>query len=204
MKFGLFGLVVVALAVELMFPISPRCGDIYRWVDENGTVWVTDDPAKLPKGSSDQFEKLKAPEETSDSGVQKNTSRPPVPRRDAARSADVYLQRQNQRAVKTKGLETEIAALENDLGLARQALRRLRLSDQRGYWYVIDGATGKKVRATYKDPGARWSTATWPELPRAERTPEAEERKRIEGDVTRLEADLEKAKKELSLLRRSL
>jgi hypothetical protein len=204
MGFGLFGFVVVALAVGLMFPTAPGCGEIYRWVDENGTVWVTDDPAKLPEESGDQFEKLKAPKETPDSAAQEKASRPRVPQRATRRSADVYLQRQNQRAVNIEGLEAEIASLENDLGLARQALRRLRVSDQRGYWYVIDGDTGKKTRATYKDPGARWSTATWPELPRAERTPEAEERKRIEGDVTKMEADLEKAKKELSSLRRSL
>ena len=73
------------------------------------------------------------------------------------------------------------------------------LTDRRGYWFVIDSA-GEKVPATYKDPGAVWSTQTWPKVPRSARAKESEERRRIESDIEKLERDLKAAKQKLSAL----
>jgi hypothetical protein len=107
-----------------------------------------------------------------------------------------------QAADERKALEERISAVEADLGAARRALKRVPLTDRRGYWYVIDPATGSKVRATYKDPGAIWSNATWPALPMSARTMESEERRRIESDMAKFEGDLNRAKEELFRLSR--
>lgn len=197
-------LLAVMAFVGLMFPASPGCADLYKWVDENGTVWFTDDPSKLPKESHGEFEKEKAEKKPSGSPAQSQPPRSAATKTTTSRSAGTYLQKQNQRLQEKKALEQEVSTLEEQLTIAREALQKVWLSDRVGYWFVVDPETGKKVRASYKDPGAVWSYDTWPEVPREARTRGSEERKRIQSDIGKMERELSLKKEELSKLSRSL
>jgi len=149
MRFWSWGYVLAVVAfVSLMFPDSPGCADLYKWVDENGTVWFTDDPSKLPKESHGEFEKEKAEKKPSDSPAQGQPPRRPATKTTTSRSAGTYLQKQNQRLQEKKALEQEISTLEEQLAIAREALQKVWLSDRVGYWFVVDPETGKKVRAS--------------------------------------------------------
>jgi hypothetical protein len=205
MRFGLFGFVMVFLTLAVLtIPAAQDPSKLYKWIDKNGTVWYTDDPAKLPKESQGEFEKLKTDEEATDAASHRTPHRPPVSRRPSSPSRDLSQRDWDRRLSEKKRLEEEISTLEMELTAARRALGKVPLTDRRGYWYVVDPTTGKRVHASYKDPGAIWSNQTWPELPREARTKESEERKRIESDITKMERDLNRAKEELSELARSL
>ena len=207
MRFGAFGFVIAALTIGLVFPASPGYADFYKWVDENGTVWITNDPGKLPKESQGQFEKVMETEKVPEAAPAGEASRPPAVKSGETSPTpshrESYLERQDRLDKEKNKIKKEISALETDLGRAREALRRVPSSDMRGYWFIIDPATGKKVRASYKDPGAIWSNATWPEVPLEARTMGSKERKRIESDITKMEGELDRAKDKLSQLLRS-
>jgi hypothetical protein len=199
----LFKLLIVmgllALA-GLFFSASQGHADFYKWVDKNGMIWLTDDPESLPEEARDQFEKVMTTEKS-----------PPSPSEDSGKSADeggelpavgVYLENRDQELEEIDKLKTEISTLEQDLAAAKRALKRVSLTDRRGYWFVVN-SSGEKAPATYKDPGAVWSTQTWPAIPRSARTRESDERRRILSDMEKFESELDAARKKLSALPRS-
>lgn len=198
------GLVMAVLAfLGLMLAASPVHAEVYKWTDESGTIWFTDDPANLPEQSHGQVEKEKAPEKASESSSPEKAPSPSATRTKATGSSKEYLEDRDQRVEEKKRLEKEISSLEKELSTARRALQRVPVGDRRGFWFVINSA-GSKVRASYKDPGAIWSNATWPGAPRASRTTESEERRRIQSDILELEEDLNRATERLSALSRGL
>jgi hypothetical protein len=203
MRFCVSGMVMAVLTIALMFPASPAYADFYRWVDENGIVWITNDPGKLPEEAQGQFEKVMETENVPEAPTASQAGRPSTPESRTTPSAESYLERENRRKKEKNDLQKEISTIETDLGSAREALRRVPSSDLRGYWFVVDPATGKKVQASYKDPGAIWSNATWPEVPLEARIMASEERRRIESDIMKMEGELSRAKEKLSALLRS-
>jgi hypothetical protein len=131
----LFKLLIVmgllALA-GLFFSASQGHADFYKWVDKNGMIWLTDDPESLPEEARDQFEKVMTTEKS-----------PPSPSEDSGKSADeggelpavgVYLENRDQELEEIDKLKTEISTLEQDLAAAKRALKRVSLTDRRGYW----------------------------------------------------------------------
>lgn len=203
MRFGLSGFAIAfATLMGVTFSTSPGYAELYKWTDESGTVWFTDDPTKLPKESQGEFEKLKAPKKVPDSPPGKKASRPSAVKTESPSSAESYLKNEKRRLKERKSLEKEISTREKELSTARMALQRVPLTDRRGFWFVID-STGNKVRASYKDPGAVWSNATWPGALPATRTTESDERRRIQSDISKMERDLDSARKKLSALLRS-
>ena len=203
MRFSSFVFTVSVLGVvALMLQGPPAYADFYKWVDKNGTVWLTDDPNALPEGSGGQFEKVMTTEETPEAVPQNGGVRRSELEPERTSSAESYREKEASLRDERSQLEEEISTIEANLSAARRALKRVPLTDRRGYWYVIDPATGSKVPATYKDPGAIWSNATWPALPRSARTMESEERRRIQSDMARFEKDLNRAKEELFRLSR--
>lgn len=186
-------------AVTLTLPMCLQSAEVYKWVDESGTVWFTDDPENLPEKSQGQFEKLEAPKKEPQASPRKRSSRGSVNGGTARSPAASYLRSRDEELAERKKLLQEISTLEENLAAARRALTMVPLTDRRGYWFVIDSA-GEKVPATYKDPGAVWSTQTWPKVPRSARTTESEERRRIESDIEKFERDLKTAKQKLSAL----
>ena len=201
MRPGVIGLLVGSLAVCLVFLVSPGYGDSYKWIDEKGTVWFTDDPDKLPRESQGQLEKVKGIETSPDSSPVGGDSRQAVIGNRTSGSAEGYLEEQVERDEERQALEKQISTLEKELGTARMALQRVPSSDLRGYWFVAD--SGGKRRASYKDPGAVWSNDTWPAVPLSSRTRASDERRRIEADISKMEDDLKAAKKDLSALSRT-
>lgn len=203
MRFGLSGFAIAfATLMGVTFSTSPGYAELYKWTDESGTVWFTDDPTKLPKESQGEFEKLKAPKKVPDSPPGKKASRPSAVKTESPSSAESYLKNEERRLKERKSLEKEISTLEKELSRARTALQRVTASDSRGYWYIIN-SEGGKARASYKDPGAIWSYDTWPAASRESRTKGTEERRRIESDISKMERDLESARKKLSAFLRS-
>ncbi len=201
MRFCLSGFFMVVLAfIGLMVSASPGYADIYRWVDENGTVWFSDNPANLPKESHGESKKVMEVEKPPDSKPPEQAPSRPAVKSGAPSPAGAYLENENRRLAKKEKLESAISNLERELAAARRALQRIPLTDRRGYWYRVDPATGKRVQASYKDPGAIWSTQTWQGVPPEARTTESEERKRIGSDIARIEEDLNSARKELRAL----
>jgi hypothetical protein len=203
MRFCVSGIVMAVLTIALMFPASPAYADFYKWVDENGIVWITNDPGKLPEEAQGQFEKVMDTENVPDAPPASEAVRPSTAESRTTPSAESYLERENRRDKEKNNLKKEISTIETDLGRAREALQRIPSSDIRGYWFVVDPATGKKVQASYKDPGAIWSNATWPEVPLEARIMASEERRRIESDITKMEGELNRVKEKLSALLRS-
>jgi hypothetical protein len=198
-------LTVVTLALVLSgLVLSPGSGyaDFYKWVDENGTVWLTDDPESLPEGSQEEFERVMVIEKGGETPPQGSTGLSEARESERRSSAESYLAKQERIGDEKKRLQEQISDIETDLATAQSALKRVVLTDRRGYWFII-GPAGKRVPATYRDPGAIWSTQTWPALPRSARTKESEERRKIEADITRLEAKLEEAKTALAQISRS-
>jgi len=184
--------------------LSPGSGyaDFYKWVDENGTVWLTDDPESLPGGSQEEFERVMVIEEGGETPPQGSTGVSEARESERKSSAESYLAREERIRDEKKRVQEQITQIETQLARAETALKQVPLTDRRGYWFVVDTA-GKRISATYRDPGAVWSTQTWPALPRSARTKESEERRRIEADITRLEAKLEEAKTALDQVSRS-
>jgi len=204
MKFSSVVFVIFAIAVflsiTLALPARLRSAEVYKWVDENGTIWFTDHPENLPQESQGQYENVTAPKKPPESSPGKGARRGSAPGSDTGFSAASYLRRRNRQLEERKKLLQEISTIEQNLAAGRRALRRVPLTDRRGYWFVIDPASGKKVPATYKDPGAIWSTQTWSAVPRSARTKESEERRRIQSEIEKFEKDLKEAKEKLSAL----
>jgi len=200
---GFVSVFAVSVFLGLSLSAPPGHTEVYKWVDGSGTVWFSDDPAKLPKESYGRAEKQdlseKAGEDTGakragDFSTEEAVTSPPseTPPVDAA-----------GRAEEKRALLEDISRLEKELSRARMALGRVSLTSRRGFWYIID-AGGNKVRASYKDPGARWSTSTWPGAPPATRTRESDERRRIQRDISEMEKNLGRMRERLSAVSRGL
>ncbi len=191
------GLVVCAC---LLLSVSTGYADFYKWVDENGTVWLTDDPRNLPRESQGQFQKVMTTEELPESPASEGGSTMATGEGEELFPVGAKLEERDEDLEERNMLEQEISMLEQNLSAARRALKLVPLTDRRGYWFVIDPNTGEKVRATYKDPNAIWTTRSWSAVPRSEATQESEERRRILSDVKRFESDLSAAREKLSKL----
>jgi hypothetical protein len=193
----IFVILVSVLAIGLSLVATSGYAEFYRWVDENGTTWLTDDPVKLPRGSKGEFERVTAIETTPGSQGEVDVLQGPARVDPGTRSSERFIKARKKRDEERKRLESTISTLEEELAVAQGALRRVSLTDRRGYWFVIDPQTGKRDHASYKDPGAIWSTQTWPAVPRAARTKESEERRRIQTDIARIQGDLDRKRQEL-------
>ncbi|NIO04320.1 MAG: DUF4124 domain-containing protein [Proteobacteria bacterium] len=191
------GLVVCAC---LSLSVSTGYADFYKWVDENGTVWLTDDPRNLPNGSQGQFQKVMTTEEPPESPASEEGSTMATGEGVELLPVGAKLKEPAEDLEDRNMLEQEISTLEQNLSAARRALKLVPLTDRRGYWFVIDPNTGKKARATYREPNAIWTTQSWSAVPRSEATRESEERRRILSDMRRFESDLIAAREKLSRL----
>ena len=176
--------------------------DFYKWVDETGVVWLTDDPDSLPEGSQNEIERVMVIEKVEETPAQEGSTLREGRETERRSSAESYLATQERISDEKKRLHEKISDIETDLATAQSALKRVALTDRRGYWFVVD-PTGKRVPATYRDPGAIWSTQTWPALPKSAWTKESEERRKIISDIKRLEAKLDESKRELEQATRS-
>ena len=196
----LIGSTIAVVLLGLVLGPSDGHADFYKWVDEEGTVWLTDDPESLPEESEDEVEKVMVIEKGGETPPQEGTGLRDTRESEGRSSAESYLAKEERLREERSKLREKIADLETDLGAARSALNRVALTDRRGYWFVIDSETGSRVPASYRDPGAIWSTQTWPALPRSAWTKESDERRKIEADIDKFEAQLRETRAALAQL----
>jgi len=90
-------LLLIVVLVALAYPAG---AEMYRWVDEKGTVHFTDDLSKIPEKYRPDAETRKGPRETTPPGVrEKSTTSPlsqPSPKASESQGFEVPLARKNQ------------------------------------------------------------------------------------------------------------
>lgn len=69
--------VVILFIVILIGFVSPAYGEMYKWVDEKGTLHFADDLSKVPEKYRLDAEMLKAPKELSSPEIMEKTKKPP-------------------------------------------------------------------------------------------------------------------------------
>jgi len=70
--------VVILFVVILFVFVSPGYGEMYKWVDEKGTIHFTDDLSKVPEKYRPDAEMLKAPKEISSPETKEKIKEPPT------------------------------------------------------------------------------------------------------------------------------
>lgn len=65
--------------IFLLFPIRVLSGEVYKWVDDKGTVYLTDDPANIPEKYADQIKIITVPEKYAEPSLRpEKIALPPV------------------------------------------------------------------------------------------------------------------------------
>ena len=88
--------------------------EMYRWIDEKGTVHFTDDLSKIPPQYFERARKIAAPESTP---VQKETPRPPEAKEDRVKK---YLEEFDRKVEAKKKFERRVSELDEELRVYRR------------------------------------------------------------------------------------
>jgi len=92
--------VVILFIVILIVFVSPSYGEMYKWVDEKGTLHFADDLSKVPEKYRPDAEMLKAPKEISSPGIKEKTKEPqislPTPKTSESKGFEVDLFRKHE------------------------------------------------------------------------------------------------------------
>jgi clan AA aspartic protease (TIGR02281 family) len=132
MKWALF------LMVVLVAFASPAGAEMYRWVDEKGTVHFTDDLSKIPEKYRPDAETRKGPRETTPSGAREKSKVSPLsqpsPKPSEPQGFEVPLARRNQI------MFAEV--------LLNGAVRRNFIVDSGASYVLIDRGTARELGVT--------------------------------------------------------
>ena len=92
--------VIMFFIVILIVFVSPGYGEMYKWVDEKGTLHFADDLSKVPEKYRPDVEMLKAPKETPSPEIKEKTKEPqislPTPTTSAPNGVEVDLFRRHE------------------------------------------------------------------------------------------------------------
>jgi vacuolar-type H+-ATPase subunit I/STV1 len=129
-------------------------GEMYRWIDEKGTVHFTDDLSKIPLPYFERARKIAAPESTP---VQKQTLRPSEAKEDPVKK---YLEEFDRKVETKKKYERRVSELDEELRLMEERLKEIEELEREDYEYYIpfrDSRTGKfvAVASPYYDEKVR-------------------------------------------------
>jgi len=83
----------------LVVSTSPSYGEVYKWVDEKGTVHFADDLSNIPENYRTDVETLKTPKELPSEGIREKSTSPSSPkpsRADRAEGIEVNLLRRHE------------------------------------------------------------------------------------------------------------
>jgi DNA repair exonuclease SbcCD ATPase subunit len=176
-KATFLGVILFSLFLHISYTFS---GEVYRWTDERGTVHFTDDVSKIPKPYSDQAEKIKVLEETSEE-VEKIGK----PEEKSDRVKD-YLENIEKKIELKKSMEKKISELEEELRLSEERLKRIEEYEREYYFYY----------QPFRDP----RTGKW--VPVA--SPYYEEKRSLKAKIKATQVEIKSIQEKLSQLIRSL
>ena len=121
-------------AILLLFffsPPFPFAGEIYRWTDEKGVVYFTDDLSKIPPQYQKQFEKREVKEEVCE--IDKKQTIPGKPSMtlqgkpdQAKQDLDIY----ERKIESKKAIEKKIAVLEEEMKAAEERIKQLKETEE--------------------------------------------------------------------------
>jgi hypothetical protein len=188
-KLDLFRGSIGISAILLWLFFSPTflfAGEIYRWTDEKGVVYFTDDLSKVPPQYQNQFEKREVKEEVYE--IDKKQTVPEKPSMtlrgkpdQAKQDLDIY----ERKIESKKAIERKIAALEEEMRAAEERIKVLKEAEE--YQYPV---------TRYKlDRGGR---AVVP----IEEPPT--ERERLELRIRTIKKEIAALEEQLSQIKRSL
>jgi clan AA aspartic protease (TIGR02281 family) len=76
--------------------VSPSYGEMYKWVDEKGTVHFTDDVSTIPEKYHQDVEERKAPKETATPEMKEKPTSSPMPKASESEGMEVNLLRRGE------------------------------------------------------------------------------------------------------------
>jgi predicted ribosome quality control (RQC) complex YloA/Tae2 family protein len=129
-------------------------GEMYRWIDEKGTVHFTDDLSKIPPQYFDRARKIDTPERPP---VQGETPRSSETEDDRVKK---YLEEFDRKVETKKKYERRVSELQEELTLIEERLKEIEELEREDYEYYIpfrDPRTGKfvAVASPYYDEKVR-------------------------------------------------
>jgi hypothetical protein len=169
---------IILLSIFLYVPSFS--GEVYRWMDEKGTIHFTDDSSMIPEQYSDQAKRIEVPEE-----ILKEPERFGKPEGRSERVKE-YLENPEKRIEAKKRMEKKISELEEELKLSEETLKRIEEYETENYLYY----------QPFKDP----KTGKW--VPVA--SPYYEEKRRLKNNIESIKAEIRTPQEKLSDLLRSL
>ena len=133
-KIDLFRWSIGIWAILLWFFFLPPflfAGEIYRWTDEKGVVYFTDDFSKVPPQYQKQFEKREVKEEVYE--IDKKQTIPGTPSMtlqgkpdQAKQDLDIY----ERKIESKKAIERKIAVLEEEMRAAEERIKQLKETEE--------------------------------------------------------------------------
>ena len=147
-------LLFIVLSVLLSSTPVTWADEMYRWIDEKGTVHFTDDLSKIPLPYFDRARKIDAPER---SPVQEETPRSSETKDDRVKT---YLEEFDRKVETKKKYEKRVSELQEGLTLIEERLKEIEELEREDYEYYIpfrDPRTGKfvAVASPYYDEKVR-------------------------------------------------
>jgi clan AA aspartic protease (TIGR02281 family) len=86
---------ILSVLILIIFA-SPGYGEMYKWVDEKGTVHFTDDISTIPEKYREDVEERKAPKETTAPEMKEKPTSSPVPKSSEPQGMEVNLWRRGE------------------------------------------------------------------------------------------------------------
>ena len=89
---------VIALFIFILLVVftSPGDGEVYKWVDEKGTIHFSDDLSSIPENYRAGVETINPPKEFPSSGIGQKPTSPSVPKTSRAEAVEVNLLRRHE------------------------------------------------------------------------------------------------------------
>jgi len=133
---------IIILSVLLLPTPVTRAAEMYRWIDEKGTVHFADDLSKIPPQYLDRANKINAPESAP---VQEKPPPSTETREDRVKK---YLDEFDRKVEEKKKYERRVSELDEELRLIEERLKEIEELEKVDYDYYVpftDRRTGKFV-----------------------------------------------------------
>ena len=171
----------ISILLVMFFTVSlVDAAEIYRWRDEKGTVYFTDDVSKIPEQYRDQIRKMEVPQEDV-----KETEKIEMSDESATR-VEKYLNDIEKKIESKRQLEKRVSELEEELEVSEDRLKDIEEYEREDYNYYIpfrDHRTGRFVPVG---------------------SPYYDEKVKLERRIQSIRSELEPLYEKLSLLQRGL
>ena len=127
---GSIGIWVILSCLFFLPPFS-FAGEIYRWTDEKGVVYFTDDFSKIPPQYQKQFEKREVKEEVYEADKKQTIpGKPSMTLKGKPDQAKQDLDIYERKIEAKKAIEKKIAGLEEEMRAAEERIKQLKESEE--------------------------------------------------------------------------